>query len=283
MTFSSPFIKLFKPLFTVLALLTASSNPLHSETALTEVIVVGTVHQNSKEYTSNDLLRIFRIVHPDVILCELDSSFFTAEFNFKRLFGGLEQTAICEYMKTDQVLLRPYDIEGRNEFYRKHDTFNLEDKFYREVRELSKNGKLSPTSHEIFNAMVECFKKRDAYGSATPRRINSFECDQALAEKWYAIDYGYSEIIRQTPGLQAYNKFHLQNRSFELQRNNAMVSNIASHIRTFPGKRILVVCGFEHRHFLRIQLNFMQVPAFAIKEYWEYGNASSSKEQARQD
>lgn len=279
MTCPSSFINRIKPFFVVMALLAVSPETLHSQTKLTEVIVVGTVHQNSNEYTSDDLLKIFKAVRPDVILCERDSSFFTADFKFNHLFGGLEETAICDYMKTGQVMLRPYDIEGRNEFYRKHDTFSLEDKFYRQVRDLSKNGKLSLASQEIFNAMIECFKKRDTYGKANPRRINSFECDQALAEKWYAIDFGYSEIIRQTPELQTYTEFHLQSRLFELQRNNAMVSNIASHIRTFQGKRILVVCGFEHRHFLRIQLNFMQAPSFSVKEYWDYGDAPSSKEQ----
>lgn len=281
MSCSSPFNKIIKPFIVVLAFLTVSSAPLYSGTKLTEVIVVGTVHQNSKEYTANDLFRILKTVHPDVILCERDSSFFTDDFKFNHLFGGLEETAICEYMKTEQAMLRPYDIEGRNDFYRKHDTFNLEDKLFGQVRELAKTGKLNTNSQAIFNNMIECFKKRDAFGKANPRRINSFDCDQALAEKWYTIDYGYSEIIRQTPDLQVYNDFHLENRSFELQRNNAMVTNIVSHIRAFQGKRILVVCGFEHRHFLRIQLNFMQDSSFSVKEYWEYGETPSSKNKAK--
>ncbi len=273
--------RLARQFFGFLAVLSMSVGQLHSGSKLTEVIVVGTVHKETKAYTALDLLTILKTVHPDVILCELDSSFFTNDFKFRHLFGGLEESAVCEYMKTEQVILRPYDIEGRNEFYRKHETFNLENKFFGHVLELAKNGKLNSESQETLKIIYECFKKRDIYGNANPRRINSFDCDRELAEKWFARDLGYSEIIRRTPELQIYNDFHALTRSFEFQRNNTMVKNIVNYTQAFQGKRILVVCGFEHRHFLRINLNFSQNPSFTVKEYWEYAEASSSNEQKK--
>jgi hypothetical protein len=258
--------------FTHLAFMSiiASACLIASDPKATEIVIVGTVHSETQNYTSANLCTIIKRVHPNVILCEYDSSFFTKDFAFVRLFGGLEETAICTYMKIDSVLLRPYDIEGRNQFYREHNTFQLEDSFYQTVSSLAKEKKFDRETQEILTNVRNSFSKRDKWGKADPRQINSFECDKELAEKWYAVDVGYSEIIRRTQELQSYRDFHSQNRTFELQRNAAMVRNIERLAQEFQGKRLLVVCGFEHRHYLKINLIFSQSSSFTVKEYWEY-------------
>ncbi len=272
--------RLAKPFFGILVALSLTATQLHLDPKSTEVIVVGTVHEETKAYTSLGLLAILKTVHPDVILCEYDSSFFTIDFKFRRYFGGLEDSAICDYMKTEQVILRPYDIEGRNEFYRKHDVFNLQAKFSGHVSELAEKGKLNAESQEILKNIYECFKKRDAFGAENPRRINSFDCDRVLTEKSFVMDSGYSEIIRLTPELQGDNDFWVLFRSFELHRNNTMVKNIEKYAQEFQGKRILVVCGFEHRHFLRRHLKFSQALTFTVREYWEYPESLSQQSTA---
>ena len=262
--------------FASLTTMTLSAGQSNPGPKLSEIIIVGTVHKETQSFTSSDLLTILKSVRPDVILCELDSSFFTKEFKFEHLFGGLEEIAICEYMKTSPVMIRPYDIEGRNDFYRKNDTFNLEKQFFNKVSDLAGMKKLGTDSQEILNQVRDCFKKRDVYLRATPRRINSFQCDEEVAQKWFAVDLGYAEIIRRTPELRAFKDFQANTRTFELQRNNAMVRNIVKFAQEFQGKRILVVCGFEHRHYLRISLNFHQPSSFIVNEYWDYDENTHS-------
>ena len=260
--------------FGLLTVLTLSAGEITPALKSTEIIIVGTVHKETKAFASKDLLAILKAVHPEVILCERDSSFFTRDFKFNHLFGGLEETAICEYLKTEQALLRPYDIEGRNQFYRDHDTFNLEEAFSKELQTLARSGKLDPVVKETLKIVYASFQKRDAFGLADPRHINSFDCDSVLAEKWFAMDQGYTEIIKRTPELKRYDGFHHVNRAFELERNNTMVRNIVNHAEAFQGKRIVVICGFEHRHFLRIHLSFIENPSFRLNEYWDYEDKS---------
>ena len=47
--------------------------------------------------------------------------------------------------------------------------------------------------------------------------------------------------------------------------------NIGNYAREFPGKRIIVMCGFEHRYYLRLLLaERASTDGFVLREFWEY-------------
>ncbi|NIM06295.1 MAG: hypothetical protein GTO55_07910, partial [Armatimonadetes bacterium] len=51
------------------------------------------------------------------------------------------------------------------------------------------------------------------------------------------------------------------------KRNGHMADNIARIASQFPGKRIVVITGAEHRYILRDLLS--EKPNIVLKEFWE--------------
>ncbi len=65
---------------------------------------------------------------------------------------------------------------------------------------------------------------------------------------------GIKRIVELTPALQRFEGFvRLRDDEWE-RRNRTMVKNILSRARENPGKRIVVLCSFEHRFFLSVRL-----------------------------
>lgn len=265
----------FKQILSSTLFLIASCLLLHSQTlqprnASTEVVIIGTVHKDTTAFKANDLFTILMRIRPDIILCEYDSSFFTKDFQYVRNFGGLEQTAVISYAKNHQVHLRPYDIEGRNEFYSASNSFEREDELMKRVHELAGSNKLDSESQKILDQIQKCMSERDRFLTAPPRAINSFECDRILAQKTFAMDFGYSEIIHRNQDLSEFRDFWNNYASFESRRNLAMIHNIEQWVEEFRGKRIAVLCGFEHRNQLRLGLRISAKSTASLREYWEY-------------
>lgn len=246
------------------------SQPAQPSNASTEIVIIGTVHKETNSFKTNDLVTILMRVMPDIILCEYDHSFFTKDFQFVRNFGGLEQTSVISYAKNHQVLLRPYDIEGRNEFYSASKSFEREDSLIKGIRELARGNKLDSESQKVLDQIRKCMSDRDRFLAASPRDINSFECDRVLAQKTFAMDFGYSEIIHRNLDLFEFSEFWNNYVSFESRRNLEMIRNIEHWAGEFKGKRIVVLCGFEHRHQLRLGLRIHAKSSASLKEYWEY-------------
>lgn len=82
----------------------------------TEFVLLGTVHSPTENFNADSLYNIFDKIKPDVILYEVDSSFFTDDFHFKNKLKGNEYLATTRYMENHQVIVRPYDFTGRNEY-----------------------------------------------------------------------------------------------------------------------------------------------------------------------
>lgn len=59
----------------------------------TEVIVIGSIHQEVPNFNSETLYKILDQIKPDIILIEMDSSFFTKDFQFKFSSKENEQNA----------------------------------------------------------------------------------------------------------------------------------------------------------------------------------------------
>ena len=124
---------------------------------------------------------------------------------------------------------------------------------------------------DLWNQVCSHYRARDEFRSRGVRAVNSFECDWAIAQKRWFSDMAILGIIERTPQLHQYRTFWNLMRSFEVKREYQMSRNIAQYCNEFSGRRIVVLCGLEHRTFLRRSFPYADIDSkVELREYWEY-------------
>ncbi len=246
----------------------------------TELIIIGNIHEAAPNYNADTLYAILEQIEPDVILHELDSSFFTKNFKFKYPSKGNEQKASKKYLKTHpQTLIRPFEFEGRNQYRRAagmvpadHLTIQLLDSLYRA-------GALSPQESEIVKTYYELSEQLAIIAAQSPKSFNNFITDSICEQRQYFQHQGLIQItnkrqefasrfvtkpngekISYRDGYQLWTDF------WDL-RNKTMARNILKAAEQNPGKRIVILTGFFHRYYLLKELK--KGNAIPIKEYYE--------------
>ena len=240
--------------------------------APTEIVVVGTVHAATEKYSAQDLVRILQRVKPDVILFEYPADMMTPGFEFKSVVkDALEQQAVLEYVKQTGAKIRPYDIDGRNAYYERTNYFARQRQCNQELNSQIDSKGLSADAQKIVDALDAANARRDVIGRSAPMAINSFQADAAISDKQWLANQGIPEIVRLTPGLKGCEEFWNASRAYWIRRNNDMLRNIKRFAAEFAGKRLVVLCGYEHRYYLRAHLyDWDERPGYLVKEYWEY-------------
>jgi hypothetical protein len=256
--------------FALAATLAGSRRP--AADPLTDIVVLGTVHSATANYTTQDLVRILNQVSPDVVLFEYPADMMTPSFEFKSLVkGSVEQEAVIEYVRRTGAKIRPYDIDGRNAFYERTKYFARQRQCNQELGAEIDAKRLGADAQKIADALDAANGRRDAIGRSSPREINSFQSDTAINEKQWLMQQGIPEILRLTPALKGCESFWDLSRAEWTRRNNEMVRNIKRLAAEFAGKRLVVFCGYEHRYWLRSGLHDRdEQPGYVVKEYWEY-------------
>jgi hypothetical protein len=241
----------------------------------TEIIIVGTVHSPTANFSRKALDEILGKLHPDVLLLELDSSFFEDSFELRKEFRQitLETNAAFALRDSTGAALRPYDIEGRNRFFEEHDYFNREQRLYQMLHKLHEDGRLGAEARATYEALVAFGKVRDAFMAERPEVINSAACDAAIELKQHYAFEGLARIVELKPELAEFKDFVKLSGEFWRRRNDAMVANILEHANEFAGKRIVVLCGLEHRYYLRSKLSERAAQGgIVVREFWEKGD-----------
>ena len=101
--------------------------------------------------------------------------------------------------------------------------------------------------------------------------INSFQADTVSNDRQWLMNQGIPEIVRLTPGLRGCEAFWNASRAYWVRRNDEMLRNIRRFATEFAGKRLVVLCRYEHRYYLRSHLyDWDEQPGYVVKEYWEY-------------
>jgi hypothetical protein len=239
----------------------------------TEIVLVGTVHSPTTKFTEGTLIDILRRVNPDLVLLELDPSFFDGSFALPEKYQNisLENKAVTAYLKTAGARLRPFDIEGRNKFYQEHDYFKRELSLNQELSRLYAAGRLSAEAKLLFEGLTALAAVRDSCGAERPEVINSSACDTAIEKKQGYAFKGIGQIVALTPALKEFKPFWNLADDFWARRNEAMVRNVVKYAKELKAERAVVLCGFEHRYYLRHKLaEQAAAEGFLVKEYWEY-------------
>ena len=237
-----------------------------------EVVILATVHAPTRYYPEARLAEILARAKPDLVLLELDPSFFDAQGNLKKEWESvsLETKVAVAYAKGTGARLRPYDIEGRNAFFQENDYFTKERKLDQEVRRLHDAGQLSPEADQLFQGLLALSAVRDACGGEGPEVLNSAPCDTAIEKKHVYGFQGLRKIVALTPALKGMAPFASLADAFWVRRNAAMVSNVVRLTKELRPRRALVLAGFEHRGILRQQLVEQAAKdGFVLREFWE--------------
>ncbi len=277
MHFSQSYLDLYHPrfwLFLLLALVLFSPRPVSAYTSdTTTIVVVGTVHNMTDNFTVQELYDIIERINPDLILVELDSSFFTPLMSIKPEFVriSLENQAVAEYQKAHGIPIRPYDIEGRNKIYQDHNYFNLQQDLSKALNQALEDSLLRGESAMLLEAIVRFDAIGRSFGSESPKVFNSNSCDCAMESKQFYAGDGMLKIVTSVPELKRYVGHATFKRDFWITRNETMVANILSWAKLLHPKTILVACGFEHRYYLRNSLKAHRPSeALILREYWTY-------------
>lgn len=227
-----------------------------AQSAETEILIIGTVHESTLDFDYDSLLTVFYKFKPDVILVESDSSYFDNNFSLKKDYEYMfpETYAITEYLKNHNVELRPYDINGRDEFLDDQNRLTNQSGFFSEMEILNDNGKYNEVSVEIYSSIKRMMGIANEMSYSTLSYINSNEGSLYIDTINYYTYEGIKNLIEETPELSGYKKYWEDEYGFWKKRNSAMVSNILSLSKLFEGKKILVMCGFAHKNILLTEL-----------------------------
>lgn len=239
----------------------------------TEVVVIGTVHNATPNYGKEQLVAILQRVNPAAVMLETDSSFFekdTPQLLPQYRTIGLESEAVVAFQQRTQVPVLPYDIEGRNNIYQEHAYFERQRGFSQAIGALHQERRLSPEAERMLEEVIAAGNIVAAFGQDRPDAINSSGCDAAVAHK-HRADASVRAIISLTPALAQFSEYAKFNDEFWVQRNETMVTNIVNQAKKFSGKRVVVLCGFEHRYYLLRLLNALdEKSGISVREYWSY-------------
>jgi hypothetical protein len=130
---------------------------------------------------------------------------------------------------------------------------------------------LSAEARLLFETLLSLSAIRDSCGAERPEVINSSACDTAVQKKQYYSFKVIKRMIELTPALKEFDAFGSLADDFWVRRNEEMIRNIVRYSKEFRGKRIVVLCGYEHRYYLGEKLKGQEPKEnFVLREYWNY-------------
>ncbi len=232
----------------------------HNNEGATQLYIIGTVHESSTNINSDSILLKLEAIKPDVILCELEQKYFTKDhsFNLERyndLLSTNENIATNLYQQKYGIPLRPYDIEGRNEYYQQTQYFSRVAKIFSAISKAYDGGALSVDSKKEWDTYMNSVEMFDILNNRTLAQINR------------PLEVGYS----QAKNIVMYNTLisickrdfpeHLESAllvyDYWNKRNDAMARNILTLTQEYTGKRVVVLCGHQHKYDLLSRINFV--------------------------
>jgi hypothetical protein len=233
------------------------------------VVVIGTIHKATQNFTEDDVVRVLKRVGPAAILFELDSSFLDADGQLDLNGGSLEGKAVKRFQRMSPVVVLPYDIAGRNQIYRAFRYFEREKEFLALLNTLYREDGLAPEAKLLYEQVLSDLRVRDALAQGRLELFNSVNCDLAVERKHERYTKNTKRIIELTPALARFAEYVEFYAEFWELRNRTMVRNILRHSKEFPGRVVVVLCGFEHRYYLTHHLKAAEATGIDLREFWE--------------
>ncbi|RZL16746.1 MAG: hypothetical protein EOO62_00340 [Hymenobacter sp.] len=235
------------------------------------VWLIGTAHEERKYVNADSLLRVLTSVKPDVILMELETKHFTKDFKFdtttyplKDYLVTSENRASYTYQQQRGIQLRPFDIEGRHEFYAKEQYREREKKLFTAMMTLYKSNKLSDACKTDFELLLLALSSYSTLSFNSLKESNSDVATKFIALK-SSVDLELMlSIVKQTKELKEWRAFAELRKTYWQKRNTVMCENIIRYSKEFADRRIVVLVGNDHKYILKAMLKEHKVD---VKEY----------------
>jgi hypothetical protein len=238
----------------------------------TEICIVGEVHEERKYMNSDSVYNILLKIKPDVILIELDSSYFTNDFLFNLdkypdMLSSNQNSGAETYRLQHKVDLRPFDMSGRDNWYRKINYFENQEKMWNDILNLYEKEELSIRDKEDVELIQFAMNyNKVSFNSVKDLNVNMTVKFLSLREK--IIYQKMVSIVENTEELRHWTDFARQWKSHWYERNSIMADNIKKIANDYKNKRIVVFVGLEHKPGL---LDLLEDSTdFILREYWNY-------------
>lgn len=253
--------------FLICLILCCGLNKAYSQT---ELCIVGEVHEERTYMNSDSIYNILLKIKPDVILIELDSACFTSDFHFIYELDSLEgnqNKGTEKYRLQHKVDLRPFDMSGRNEWYRKANYFDNQNKMWGDVLNLYEMNELSKKDREDVD-LIRLVMNYNGMTFNSVRDLNVNMTVKFLSVREKIIYPKMLSIIENTEKLQHWIDFARIWKAHWFERNAIMADNIKKITNEYKNKRIVVLVGLEHKPGL---LDLLENSTdYVIREYWTY-------------
>ncbi|MCK4678180.1 MAG: hypothetical protein KAT48_08625 [Bacteroidales bacterium] len=243
----------------------------------TEICIIGNPHNNTSYFNAQILDSILNRIKPDLILVELDSSFFNSEFQYdtvkipyllKEEKSSPTIIASNNYRENhNNIDIRPFDILGRNDFYKKHDFFNRKNQMYRDIFNYASQHSFSDRNFRDFVLLSISLDYVNSFNISSLKELNSEALIKLVQLQQTIYLYKAIDIVETTDSLKRHIEFaHLQ-KGFWDKRNTRMILNIIYFTNKY--KRIVVLTGNLHKYYLINGLKRAN-GNYKLKEFWTY-------------
>jgi len=264
-------------------------SPAKSQTPIdpnkTQVVIIGTLHgkhYESSKYKPEVLKEIILSLKPDTILNELPLSLVDPNGRpiFRHYLQGPEGWAADTAAMQLGIKQIPFDQPDRQENFKKTNYFKREKQSNESTQKWAQQiGKEDPNSIDL-KILQLCEYAGDAQAkmwemNLGPEAFNSELFDLIIRIKhsvWRDIS---GSIFKKYPGYESLVDDCKFFRDQWLERNKIMAENIKKAAKEYPGKRLVVITGGEHRYILRDLLK--NESCIDLKEYWELINFDVDK------
>jgi len=233
----------------------------------TEIFVLGTVHFPTPAFTADSLYNALEALRPDLILFEIDSTRLAEVLRppapMQRLSRALgwaaspnEAPAVTKYrQRYPATLVRPYEWGRRDQFHRQHGILTTPGLVFQKLNTLRKAGQLTPRQRQILATYDSLTASLNALGSTQPLAVLNSVATDSLAQRRQNCQYHQLKtIVDENEELREFRAFYQVNEQYWDIRNQAMARNIARYAALYPGRRLVVLSGFNHRYYLRREL-----------------------------
>ncbi len=251
------------------------------------VVIIGVSHTESRFMNTDSLLLVLQKVKPDLILDEMQSpsGFYTKEKELRKLPVSVklrtklgigqklspEKMVLYEYRKIDSnIIIRPFDIyiEDRNKYIRQDKEW--ENKFFGIVNDPKNSNTFSLYQTDLFlqyvrlNNFVYNITRKSYFD------MNQPDVPDSLRKMIAVRDPFTQSIVDSVAIARSLRPYYEKNKNFWRERNEKMANNIIEYIQEYPGKRIVVLTGLLHKHYLMDLLHQSpQRDLFKVVEFYD--------------
>lgn len=246
---------------------------------LTEILIIGVNHNRTKKINYNKLYQLLEKNKPDLILWEQSEDFesvfgLRTAYRLKIFANGTEQLALQVFNKKNKLIpilgfdtsfssrkndikesisRRKYSKEERvsRKTYLK-ETIRIDDAFFTKLYQSKLNNEDSLKYrtyvdlhnnyvYDLYNKSFEEINLPVIYNKAKEKEEMESNVFIPLARKYMIDSIAINEYITDV--------------NFGKARNSYMVQKILDIASAYKGKRIIVLTGLSHKHFLTDELN----------------------------